>query len=206
MTGVRILFLMTLAIGVSGCSSPQKNTKAEPPPFMPTAFIKKDNRAPTNTGSLRRLASLQASSLQSIEPAAGMTAQQDYRYTDNKNKKENTYKPYTANSFKDIIKRDGCHIKDRFDRKAVLAYQWGRNRIGLDIDGIGYDSMDLEEIKMTYRLRLQNHKRKKEKCRYNSSWQGMIGSSINEFYKREDDTVMQRFDALKKAVKNRMDW
>ncbi len=99
---------------------------------------------------------------------------------------------------------EGCNVKDRFDRKAVLAYEWGgRNRVGFDVDGIGFDSLDVEQVKVQYRLRFQEYKTKKERCRYTSNWQGMIGSGYNELIERENDTVWQELKVIQKDAKNR---
>ena len=94
------------------------------------------------------------------------------------------------------VKKD-CSVKDRFDRKYILAYQWGQtgeNQLGLDVDGIGFDGGEVEGIKLEYKMRLQPIKNKKEKCRYESGWQGMLGSGYNEFFLREHDTVWMHLE------------
>lgn len=82
-----------------------------------------------------------------------------------------------------------CSIKDRFDRKAVLAYEWNRSRLSFDVDGLG-DSDDAG-MRLEYKIRLQPEKTKKQKCRYQARWQGLIGSGYNELVVRQDDTVWQ---------------
>lgn len=90
-----------------------------------------------------------------------------------------------------------CRIQDRFDRDQLIAYQWnGVNRLGLDVDGISLGSSELEGVKVQYTLKLQNHKTRKEKCRYDSHWQGMLGSAYNEFYLRKENTVWQQLDDI----------
>ncbi|MFP4313680.1 MAG: hypothetical protein ACLFR0_05065 [Alphaproteobacteria bacterium] len=194
---------MVCLIFLGACSA-QKGFAPPPPAFSPT-FEASQGAISDNIN--KYYASLQEmQDLHSLEPAAGMQLQEDYRIDQgDQNNAEHEYKPYTRQAFKEILERDGCHIKDRFDRKAVLAYQWGRNLLGLDVDGIGFDSTEIENIKMTYRLKLQPHLSKKESCRYKSSWQGLIGSSYNEFYKRENDTVLERLDALHDEVRRRVE-
>lgn len=93
-----------------------------------------------------------------------------------------------------------CRMKDRFDRKALLAYEWNRSRVAVDIDGlnVGWSGVsDFEAVKLEYRLRLQPEKTPKEKCRYASHWQGLLGSGYNEMFVREDKTVWQGLKKLK---------
>lgn len=84
--------------------------------------------------------------------------------------------------------KSGCRLKDRFDRKALIAYEWSRNRMALDVDGIVGGSGD-SGMRLEYKVRLQPEKTKKQKCRYNARWQGLLGSGYNEFIVRKDDTV-----------------
>jgi|GEM_PF-1827532 len=101
-----------------------------------------------------------------------------------------------------------CNIKDRFDRKAVLAYEWGRHtrsRLGLDVDGVGFGS-DFEGVKLQYTLRLQSEKPRKMACRYKSEWQGMIGSGYNEMFLRpEHEGAKADFRELRHDVEDRWD-
>lgn len=99
-----------------------------------------------------------------------------------------------------------CSIKDRIDRDDLIAYQWGgRNRIGLDVDGINMRSTELEGFKLQYTLRLQPHKTRKEKCRYESGWQGMIGSGYNEMFLRQEDTIWMQIDKIKNDAEDAID-
>jgi len=89
-----------------------------------------------------------------------------------------------------------CSLRHRFDRKALIAYEWGDNRLGLDMDGVNMAGADIKAAMVTYRFRFSPdrkvaYKTKREKCRYHSKWQGLIGSGYNEFFVREDDTVVQ---------------
>lgn len=100
----------------------------------------------------------------------------------------------------------GCRVQDRFDKKALLAYEWGgRSRLGLDVDGLSYDSYDVEQVKVEYRLRFQQYKTAKERCRYGSSWQGMLGSGYNELFVRENDTIWQELNVLENDVEDGWD-
>lgn len=83
-----------------------------------------------------------------------------------------------------------CRIKDRFDREALIAYEWDRSRFALDVDGIGGGS-DGSGARIEYKIRLQPEKTDKQKCRYSSKWQGLLGSGYNELVLRKEDTVMQ---------------
>lgn len=82
-----------------------------------------------------------------------------------------------------------CRLKDRFDRKALLAYEWDRSRLSMDVDGVNLSGGDDFGMRIGYRLRLQPEKPSKELCRYSSSWQGLIGSGYNEFFMKEDSSV-----------------
>lgn len=89
-----------------------------------------------------------------------------------------------------------CSIKDRFDRKSLLAYQWGQNRVGLNIKGISMTEQNINAVKLEYKLRLSPEKTRKEKCRYESGWQGLIGSGYNEMFLRQDNTVWHQLDEI----------
>lgn len=88
-----------------------------------------------------------------------------------------------------------CRLKDRFDRKAVLAYEWDRSRLSVDVDGVNLSGGDDYGVRLEYRLRFQPEKPVQELCRYPSSWQGMIGSGYNEFFVKEDGQVMEEIKA-----------
>jgi hypothetical protein len=115
----------------------------------------------------------------------------------------------SVNSLRAERQQAGCSTRERFDRKHLIAYQWGRtqeNRVGLEIDGLGIDSMDVEAIKLEYTLRLQPHKTKKERCLSASNWQGMLGSAYNELYMREgNDTVWRDLREFRDDVESRVD-
>ncbi len=96
----------------------------------------------------------------------------------------------------------GCSIKDRFDRKSTLAYNFedGQSQLALNMRVRGPSFSDpgrLEfrgaEMRFTYKL--QKTKNKKEHCRYASPVQGLLGSAYNEFALREEDTIVQELRA-----------
>lgn len=84
-----------------------------------------------------------------------------------------------------------CRTKDRFDRAALLAYEWDRSRLSFDVDGVNM-SGDNAGFLVEYKLRFQPEKTKKQRCRYDSQWQGLLGSGYNELMLREDDRVHER--------------
>lgn len=117
----------------------------------------------------------------------------------------------TTDTRADYLKADAtnlnCGIRDRFDRKALVAYHWGtheRSRLALDVDGLGFDG-DIDEVRLEYSLRLQKEKPKKMGCRYSSQWQGMVGSGYNEMFRREGDDGA-RGDVRKIRSKVRSGW
>lgn len=98
-----------------------------------------------------------------------------------------------------------CRTKDRFDRKVLLAYEWDRSRLSVDVDGINLRQHDLEGVFVQYKLRIQPEKPKKLDCRYPSNWQGLIGSGYNELIRREDAKVWKELNGLKRKVGSHLD-
>ncbi len=109
---------------------------------------------------------------------------------------ESNYKPAkshginTANVIKSEETKLGnsqinCSLKDRLDRQYLLAYEWGRSKLSLDIDGVNLKNSGDKAFRIEYKIRLQPEKTKKQLCRYPSNWQGLIGSSYNEFIIKE---------------------
>mgnify|MGYP004387138533 CR=1 FL=1 len=100
-----------------------------------------------------------------------------------------------------------CKVNHRFDRKALIAYQWDRSRLGIDIDGVGVDwdgFSEFEAVKIEYRLKFSPEKTKREKCLYPSKWQGLIGSGYNEFFIRQENTVWEELKDMKKDLKKKI--
>lgn len=96
-----------------------------------------------------------------------------------------------------------CGIKDRFDRKALLAYEWNRSRFSVDTEGLGLGGMD--GFRLEYKIRLQPEKPTKRKCRTPSQWQGIIGTGYHEFVTRENDTVFDEMRVLNKQIANHIE-
>ncbi len=94
----------------------------------------------------------------------------------------------------------GCRTKDRFDRKALLAYEWGRARMSLDVDGVNLSGGGEKAVMFEYKLKFSSEKTKAQRCRYNSKWQGLIGSGYNELVIRENDTVWIEVKKLKAEI------
>lgn len=97
--------------------------------------------------------------------------------------------------------RPDCSLRDRFDRKSAIAYNFadGKSRLGLhvDIDGPGLSDpgeLEVEGVMLNFRYRFQPVEKKREKCLYRSAWQGLLGSGYNEFFERESDTVYEQLD------------
>jgi hypothetical protein len=99
----------------------------------------------------------------------------------------------------DESKALGCSIADRFDRDAALAYnfsnQQSRLALHLDMRGGGLQDigrMDVEAVMVRFTHKLQKSSAdKKQKCRFNSKVQGLVGSVYNEFFVRDNYTVWQ---------------
>lgn len=98
-----------------------------------------------------------------------------------------------------------CRIQDRIDRKAVIAYQWDDSRLSLDVDGLNMSSTEIEAVKLEYKMRLQPYKTRKEKCRYESGWQGIVGSSYNEMFLRKENTIWNQMDELVNEADDALD-
>lgn len=95
---------------------------------------------------------------------------------------------------------DKCRIKDRFDRDAALAYEWGRSRLALDVDGVNLSGGSERAFRLEYKMKFQPEKTKKQRCRYSSSWQGLIGSGYNELFVRQEDTVWGEIKDVKDSA------
>ncbi|MCC7305745.1 MAG: hypothetical protein IT558_05745 [Alphaproteobacteria bacterium] len=87
----------------------------------------------------------------------------------------------------------GCSIKDRFDRDAMLAYNFSDNqsRLSLHLSGdVGLGEAEFEKVMIKFNYKFQPGKDKKQRCRYASGFQGVVGSVYNEFVRRKHDTVL----------------
>lgn len=98
-----------------------------------------------------------------------------------------------------------CSLHDRFDRKAVVAYEWGRSRLSLDVDGVSLGGGGERGVHLKYKIRFQPEKTKKQRCRYSSPWQGLVGSGYNELFVRKEDTVWAEIRDVKRSAAQYMD-
>ncbi|MGH1376340.1 MAG: hypothetical protein ACRBCK_08330 [Alphaproteobacteria bacterium] len=94
-----------------------------------------------------------------------------------------------------------CKLNKRFDRDALLAYEWDRSRLSVDVDGINMSGGGDRGFYLQYKIRLQPEKPKESKCRYASKWQGMVGSGYNELILRDENTVWSELRNVQKDVK-----
>ena len=122
----------------------------------------------------------------SIEPAAG--------YVQNDSQ-------LIRASYKGNTPKKNCRLKDRFDRGELIAYNFadGQSRVGLKVSSKGFKLKDagnfeIQKVGLRFRYRFQDIKKKRERCLYESAWQGLMGSGYNELYRRENDTVYQELD------------
>jgi hypothetical protein len=115
--------------------------------------------------------------------------------------------PGTPNSY-DLPKplttlaMQGCSIRDRFDRKATLAYNFSDEQselaFNLNARGPTFDNptrMEFRGAEIRFTYKMQKYKTPKERCLYASPFQGLIGSVYNEFSQRKHDTVIQELRA-----------
>ncbi len=88
----------------------------------------------------------------------------------------------------------GCGFRDRFDRDGALAYNFdgGRKRLALHMDmgNVGLGGVEVDQMMVQFKYKLQDPpKRHKDGCRYDSHFQGLVGSAYNEMFMRRNDTV-----------------
>jgi hypothetical protein len=115
------------------------------------------------------------------------------------------YAPETAKNeaklglSEDAAKSLGCNIKDRFDRGAALAYNFDdrQSRLALHLSMEGPSFSDPTRLQLNSMMVRYTHQfskppqSKKEKCRVESNFQGVVGSAYNEFFVRNNYTVWQ---------------
>lgn len=171
------------AITLSACQAHQTGFAPPPPQFYFSENASSEQNY--DLAAVQKLAEIAPASGQAV--AAGTAIDQGHR----------------ANAKQEP---SGCSIKDRFDRKDLIAYQWGDNRIGFDVDGIGYDSMEVEEVKLTYRLRLQPIADRKEKCRRGGSWHGIAGTGYAEIVQHDGDAIMKEWREYRRYIDDYLDY
>ncbi len=101
-----------------------------------------------------------------------------------------------------------CSVRDRFDRGALFAYEFGtqeRNRVSFDVDGLNMTSTEVEAVKVNFTYRLQADKPKKDRCRYGSRYQGLVGSGYNELILRDSGrTVWHEIHDVRNEFEDRL--
>ncbi len=93
----------------------------------------------------------------------------------------------------------GCSIRDRFDKTATLAYNFDDDQsrlalhLGVDGGGIGdISQMEFKSVLIRFTHKFSKPpESKREKCRFQSNVQGLVGSAYNEFFLRNNYTVWQ---------------
>lgn len=113
------------------------------------------------------------------------------------------YDPQTAERLEqlglseDQSKALGCKIGDRFDRTTTLAYNFKDNQsqLALKLSVEGPRFSDPGRLEFNSAIIRYTHKfskplaGRKERCRFQSSFQGLLGSAYNELFVRNTYTV-----------------
>jgi hypothetical protein len=187
--GVTLFVLLT----ITACSNSGSYNVSSLAPLPPNAGYSSSHNGVYNIQS--------AEDAQRIAPAAGRSNSNHQRHWQ------------TAQQERAVLaaKSGGpvnCSVKDRFDRNALLAYEFGteqRNRVSFDVDGLSLDNTELEAMQINFTYRLQADKPKKQRCRYTSNYQGLVGSGYNELFLREgDNTVWHEIKDVRHEVEDRL--
>lgn len=161
------LGICILASGLSGCASNSQT------PRTPIERLDFNNSSPASAGGVQQ----------------GLTiADYDPTYKDN---------PAKLGLSEDQSKALGCSLGDRFDRGATIAYNFDDNQtqVALNLSIAGPKFSDPTRLEFNSVLLRYTHKfskpppSKREKCRFQSSFQGLVGSAYNEFFVRNSYTV-----------------
>lgn len=173
----RPLLAMVALIIISGCSNNHKNLTTNYDRTPPPSYKISDDFKDNN----------------------------DIIITINKPKAKHNKKIILSNKSKKE-RKENCSIMDRFDRKMVLAFEKdnGNIRYGFDIDGISHKSAKIENIMFIYRKRLNPSKTIKKSCKFNSSFQGLVGSVYNEFFIREQNTVWGDIKEIRQEIRHNL--
>ena len=179
----RAVFIFMLTLGLCGCATLDT---ADAPPNRESigTVIVRNNVDPYPTSAL---------GLNNIAPAAGRTM------------------PARPGRFS-YSGAASCRLQDRFDRREVIAYNFadGQSRLGLKLGVDGFSLSDagrfsVTEAKLTFRYRFEPLKKGREKCLYESPWQGLAGSGYNELVQREEHTVYEALDAEVNRMDDKLD-
>ncbi len=156
-------FAALCVMSLTGCAvNPERTSLAPPPP----------NAYQVLSGDV---SSTGVEELSMIETSAGAAVAIDH------------YAPGVRDA--EPAQKEGFSAVDPYDRKYVIAYQWGnegRNSLGLDVGNAGYESADSDALKLEYSFRFQALKKKVERYRARSGWQGMVPVGYREVFAREN--------------------
>lgn len=164
-------FFVFASLLMSACAA-ERESFAPPPPAL--------HNAPYASGS----ETLLAQDLNAIAPAAF----------------EQISVPFTGDgqtaAYTETYPDSDCSMGDRFDRDMTLAYDFedGQTRLGLDVDGLSIDSMEVSQVTIEFRYRFEPVKARKERCRYASPVQGLVGSVYNELFVRDRQTIWSELE------------
>ncbi len=90
---------------------------------------------------------------------------------------------------------DGCSFSGRFDNRSALSYNFDDNRsqlgFNMSVNDHGSGMVNVSRAVIVFRYKFDQVKSppREEKCRYASHWQGLVGSSYNELFLREHNTL-----------------
>lgn len=100
------------------------------------------------------------------------------------------------------LSMQGCKIKDRFDRKDTIAYNFsdGQSRLAFKLNMEGPSlfnptNFEFKGAMLRFTYKLQPETKRKGHCLYSSPVQGLVGSVYNEMFNREYDTVWHELRA-----------
>lgn len=205
---IKLAAMAFFTLCLSACSSHNNHnapTLALAPPPPPSALSGYHfNNAPSARDELASATSsssgtYQVAQLEGIEPASGFAG----------NVREDLM-PVQDKLAMDDKKKSGdrCSIKDRFDRGAVFAYEFGekdRSRVAFDVGGLNLSNTGIKDARISFTYRLQADKPRKQRCRYASAYQGLIGSGYNELVERQgNDTVWHEAETVRRDLVSRL--
>jgi hypothetical protein len=91
---------------------------------------------------------------------------------------------------------DGCKITDRFDNRSTIAYNFDdRHQLAFNMainDDGGSMGVSRAVVVFHYKFDAPKPSRsdaRRAKCRYDSHWQGLVGSTYNELFLRDHNSV-----------------
>ena len=194
----RILLLALSTFALSGCVTTDRHTPLAPSPPEASITTSQHHDIPLASANAFAPQTVQAVSFLDVGKGSDVPLHQNGQVDIGLDPMLYRDGPLNLSSDK---KPNKCLIHHRFDRKSVLAYEWDRERLDFDVDGLNMDGDGEQAVKLEYTLYLQPKKKdKRSHCRYKSQWQGMIGTGYNEFFRREDDTFWDEIRSLRKEI------